>query len=71
MTSNHDSQREKRSLNEDDINLELENAEIYDRTMLNALDYGLEVESNIINALKWEEEIAFELKLYLTAPCIP
>lgn len=70
MTSDNDLQKEERGLTEDDINLELENAEIYDRTMLNALDYGLELENIIINTLEWEHELALETKLNLTAPVI-
>ncbi len=47
-------------MNEMEINMEFENAEISDRNAVDSADYELIIEDNIINDLEWDREIKMD-----------
>lgn len=58
-------------MNEIEINMEFENAEMSDRNAVDSADYELIIEDNIINGLEWDREIKLDSVLFLTAPYPP
>lgn len=58
-------------MNEMEINMEFENAEMSDRNAVDSADYELIIEDNIINGLEWSREIKLDSTLFTTASCPP